>query len=128
MIIPSKQRTKIISIGLMIPNNQALIWRGPMLTGALEQFLKDVQWGNLDFLIIDLPPGTGDVQLTLAQKAYINGSVIISTPQDVALIDARKAIQMFNKLNVKVIGLVENMFTHICPNCGHVDNIFELWE
>ena len=125
MIIPVEVRgLKFISIGLMIPNNQALIWRGPMLMGALEQFLKDVQWGNLDFLIIDLPPGTGDVQLTLAQKANINGSVIISTPQDVALIDARKAIQMFNKLNVKVIGLVENMSTHICPNCGHEDNIF----
>ncbi len=115
---------KFISIGLLIPENQAVIWRGPMLMGALEQFLKDVNWGQLDFLIIDLPPGTGDVQLTLSQKADIDGSVIISTPQDVALIDARKAIQMFERLNVKIFGLVENMSTHICSKCGHEDNIF----
>ena len=115
---------KFISIGLLVPENQAVIWRGPMLMGALEQFLKDVNWGKLDFLIIDLPPGTGDVQLTLSQKADIDGSIIISTPQDVALIDARKAIQMFERLKVKIFGLVENMSTHICSKCGHEENIF----
>lgn len=115
---------KFISIGLMVPENQAVIWRGPMLMGALEQFLKDVEWGELDFLIIDLPPGTGDVQLTLSQKANIDGSVIISTPQDIALIDARKAIQMFDRLNVKIFGLIENMSTFICPKCGNEESIF----
>ena len=108
----------------MVPENQAVIWRGPMLMGALEQFLRDVEWGELDFLLVDLPPGTGDVQLTLSQKAQIDGSIIISTPQDVALIDARKAIQMFDRLKVKIFGLVENMSSFVCSNCGHKDHIF----
>ena len=124
-IIPTTSKgIKFISIGLMVPENQAVIWRGPMLMGALEQFLRDVEWGELDFLLVDLPPGTGDVQLTLSQKAQIDGSIIISTPQDVALIDARKAIQMFDRLKVKIFGLVENMSSFVCSNCGHKDHIF----
>ncbi len=115
---------KLISIGLFLDPDQAVIWRGPMLTGTLQQFLFKVTWGELDVLLIDLPPGTGDVQLTLAQKVKMTGALVVSTPQDVALIDAHKALDMFQKVNVPVLGLIENMSTYICPNCGHEDHVF----
>jgi ATP-binding protein involved in chromosome partitioning len=114
----------IMSIGLMLDPDKAVVWRGPMLMGALQQMLGQVNWGNLDVLIVDLPPGTGDVQLTLCQKAVLTGAVIVSTPQDVALIDARKAIDMFNTLNTPIIGMVENMSMFHCPECGHEAHIF----
>ncbi|MCK4712691.1 MAG: iron-sulfur cluster carrier protein ApbC [Marinosulfonomonas sp.] len=114
----------MMSMGLMTREDEAVIWRGPMLMGALQQMLTQVQWGALDVLIVDLPPGTGDVQMTLAQKAELNGAIIVSTPQDVALIDARKGIDMFNKLKTPIIGLIENMSTHICSNCGHEEHMF----
>ncbi|EEW59651.1 Mrp protein [Ruegeria sp. TrichCH4B] len=114
----------MMSIGLMTNDDQAVVWRGPMLMGALQQMMMQVQWGALDVLIVDLPPGTGDVQMTLAQKAQVDGAIVVSTPQDVALIDARKGIDMFHKLNVPILGLIENMSTHICSNCGHEEHIF----
>ena len=113
-----------MSIGFMVPDGEAVIWRGPMLMGALQQLLGQVQWGKLDVLLIDLPPGTGDVQLTLSQKAEVTGAVVVSTPQDIALLDARKALNMFEKTGTPVLGLVENMSTHICSNCGHEEHIF----
>ena len=114
----------MMSIGLMLPEEKALIWRGPMLMGALQQMLTQVQWGDLDVLIVDLPPGTGDVQLTLCQKSDINGAIVVSTPQDVALLDARKAIDMFGTLKTPILGLIENMSSFTCPNCGHESHIF----
>ncbi|MEX5727058.1 ATP-binding protein involved in chromosome partitioning [Rhodovulum iodosum] len=114
----------VMSIGLMLPENKAAIWRGPMLMGALQQLLGQVNWGALDVLIVDLPPGTGDVQLTLCQRAALSGALVVSTPQDVALLDARKAIDMFAKLDTPVLGLIENMSTYVCPNCGHEAHIF----
>lgn len=114
----------MMSIGLMTNEGQAVVWRGPMLMGALQQMLMQVQWGALDVLIVDLPPGTGDVQMTLAQKTVVDGAIIVSTPQDVALLDARKGIDMFNQLHVPVLGMIENMSTHICSNCGHEEHIF----
>jgi ATP-binding protein involved in chromosome partitioning len=114
----------LMSLGLLVDPDQAVIWRGPMLMGALQQMLGQVAWGNLDVLIIDLPPGTGDVQLTLCQKAPVTGALVVSTPQDVALLDARKAIDMFGKLNTPVLGLIENMSTYICPKCGYEAHIF----
>lgn len=115
---------KVMSIGLMLKEDQAVIWRGPMLQGALQQLIGQVAWGDLDVLIIDLPPGTGDVQLSLCQKYKVTGAVVVSTPQDVALLDARKALKMFETLKTPVAGLVENMSTYICPNCGHEAHIF----
>ncbi len=114
----------MMSLGLMLKEDEAVIWRGPMLMGALQQMLTQVEWGELDVLIIDLPPGTGDVQLTLAQKTEVTGAIIVSTPQDVALLDARKALDMFAKTNVRVVGMIENMSTYICPECGHEAHIF----
>ncbi|SFC06981.1 Mrp/NBP35 family ATP-binding protein [Tropicimonas isoalkanivorans] len=114
----------LMSIGALLKEAEAVIWRGPMLMGALQQLLGDVAWGDLDVLIIDLPPGTGDVQLTLGQKYKLAGALVVSTPQDVALIDARRAIDMFEKLRVPVLGLIENMSTYICPNCGHEAHLF----
>lgn len=114
----------VMSIGLMLKEGEAVVWRGPMLMGALQQLLQQVNWGELDVLLIDLPPGTGDVQLSLCQKAPVTGAIIVSTPQDVALIDARRAIDMFNKLKTPVLGLVENMSSYICPNCGHEAHLF----
>jgi len=114
----------MMSIGLMTNEDQAVVWRGPMLMGALQQMLGQVQWGALDVLIVDLPPGTGDVQMTLAQKAQLDGALIVSTPQDVALLDARKGIDMFNQMGTPVIGMIENMSTHICSNCGHEEHVF----
>lgn len=115
---------KIISVGMMIEEGRAVIWRGPMLMGALQQLLGDVNWGELDVLLVDLPPGTGDVQLSLCQRTKITGAIIVSTPQDVALIDARRAIDMFGKLEAPVLGMVENMSTYVCPNCGHEEHLF----
>ena len=114
----------LMSIGLMVDPAKAVVWRGPMLMGALQQMLGQVQWGLLDVLIVDLPPGTGDVQLTLCQKTHLTGAIVVSTPQDVALLDARKAIDMFNTLKTPVLGLIENMSLYICPNCGHEAHIF----
>jgi len=114
----------LMSIGLMTRDDEAVVWRGPMLMGALQQMLNQVQWGKLDVLIVDLPPGTGDVQMTLAQKAEISGAIIVSTPQDVALIDARKALDMFDKLGTPILGMIENMSTHICSACGHEEHMF----
>ena len=114
----------MMSIGLMLKEGEAVVWRGPMLMGALQQLLGQVAWGKLDVLIIDLPPGTGDVQLTLCQRTQLTGAIVVSTPQDVALLDARKALDMFHKLKTPVLGLVENMSTYVCPNCGHESHIF----
>jgi len=114
----------MMSIGLMMDPNKAVVWRGPMLMGALQQMLGQVQWGELDILLVDLPPGTGDVQLTLCQKTQLTGAIVVSTPQDVALIDARKALDMFGTLHTPVLGLIENMSTFHCPNCGHEAHIF----
>ena len=115
---------KMMSLGLMLKEGEAVIWRGPMLMGALQQLLGQVNWGTLDVLVVDLPPGTGDVQLTLCQRTQLTGALVVSTPQDVALLDARKAIDMFDKLKTPVLGLIENMSTYICPNCGHEAHIF----
>ena len=113
-----------MSIGLMIEEDTAMIWRGPMATQALQQMLTDTNWDDLDYLIIDLPPGTGDIQLTLSQRIPVSGAVIVTTPQDIALIDAKKALKMFEKVKVPVLGIVENMATHICTNCGYEEHIF----
>jgi ATP-binding protein involved in chromosome partitioning len=113
-----------MSIGYLIEEDTPMIWRGPMVTGALEQLLNDTNWQDLDYLIIDLPPGTGDIQLTLCQKIPVSGAVIVTTPQDIALLDARKALKMFEKVNVPVLGIIENMSTHICSECGHEEHIF----
>ena len=115
---------KLVSIGLFVDPDQAVVWRGPLITGTLQQFLFSVNWGELDVLLIDLPPGTGDVQITLAQKVLMTGALVVSTPQDVALIDAHKAIDMFQKVRIPVLGLIENMAMYVCPNCGHEDHIF----
>lgn len=114
----------MMSLGLMANEDQAVVWRGPMLMGALQQMLTQVQWGALDVLIVDLPPGTGDVQMTLAQKAQLDGAIIVSTPQDIALLDARKGIDMFQQLGTPLIGMIENMSTHICSACGHEEHMF----
>ncbi|MEM9249468.1 MAG: Mrp/NBP35 family ATP-binding protein [Pseudomonadota bacterium] len=114
----------LMSIGLMTRDEEAVVWRGPMLMGALQQMLSQVQWGALDVLLVDLPPGTGDVQMTLAQKAQVTGAVVVSTPQDIALLDARKGIDMFDKLGTPILGMIENMSTHICSKCGHEEHVF----
>jgi ATP-binding protein involved in chromosome partitioning len=114
----------MMSIGLMLKEDEAVVWRGPMIMGALQQLLSQVAWGRLDVLIIDLPPGTGDIQLTLCQRTHLTGALVVSTPQDVALLDARKALDMFAKLKTPVLGLIENMSTFVCPNCGQESHIF----
>lgn len=113
-----------MSIGFLIDPEQPMVWRGPMVTQALLQLINETRWDNLDYLVIDLPPGTGDIQLTLAQKVPVTGAVIVTTPQDIALIDARKGLKMFEKVNVPILGIVENMSVHICSNCGHAEPIF----
>jgi len=113
-----------ISIGFMIDVDTPMVWRGPMVTQALEQLLKDTRWRELDYLVVDLPPGTGDIQLTLAQKVPVTGAVIVTTPQDIALIDARKGLKMFEKVGIPILGIVENMSFHVCPKCGHESHIF----
>jgi len=115
---------KAMSIGFLIEEDTPMIWRGPMVMGALEQMMRDVNWGVLDVLVVDMPPGTGDAQLTMAQRVPLAGAVIVSTPQDIALIDARRGLAMFNKVNVPVLGLIENMSTFICPHCGEESQIF----
>ena len=112
------------SIGFMIDVDTPMVWRGPMVTQALEQLLKDTRWRELDYLVVDLPPGTGDIQLTLAQKVPVTGAVIVTTPQDIALIDARKGLKMFEKVGIPILGVVENMSVHFCPKCGHESHIF----
>jgi ATP-binding protein involved in chromosome partitioning len=125
-LIPlEKYDVKIMSIGFLVDPMQAVIWRGPMASGAVKQFMGDVSWGELDYLVFDLPPGTGDIQLTLVQTIPLTGAVIVTTPQDVALADARKGLVMFNKVNVPVLGIVENMSYYICSHCGHRENIFD---
>jgi ATP-binding protein involved in chromosome partitioning len=113
-----------ISIGFLIDVDTPMVWRGPMVTQALEQLLKDTRWQDVDYLIVDMPPGTGDIQLTLAQKVPVTGAIIVTTPQDIALIDARKGLKMFEKVGIPILGIVENMSTHICSSCGHEEHIF----
>ena len=113
-----------MSIGFLVDVEQPMVWRGPMVTSALNQLLGDTDWGPLDYLIIDMPPGTGDIQLTLAQRVPVSGAVIVTTPQDIALADARKGLKMFEKVNVPVLGIVENMSVHVCSQCGHAEHIF----
>ncbi len=113
-----------MSLGYLVTDRTPMAWRGPMAGGALQQLLEQTRWDNLDYLVIDLPPGTGDIQLTLTQKAAVAGAVIVTTPQDIALIDARKAIEMFGKVNVPILGIVENMAVHHCSQCGHEEHLF----
>jgi ATP-binding protein involved in chromosome partitioning len=113
-----------MSIGFLIDADTPMVWRGPMVTQALEQLLKDTNWRDLDYLVVDLPPGTGDIQLTLSQKVPVTGAVIVTTPQDIALLDARKGLKMFEKVGVPIVGIVENMSIHICSNCGHAEHVF----
>ena len=113
-----------MSIGFLVDTDTPMVWRGPMVTSALEQLLRDTKWRDLDYLIVDLPPGTGDIQLTLAQKIPVTGAIIVTTPQDIALLDARKGLKMFEKVGIPILGIVENMSTHICSNCGHEEHIF----
>lgn len=115
---------KVMSIGFMIAEDNPVVWRGPMVMGALEQMLRDVAWGELDVMIIDMPPGTGDTQLTMSQRVPLAGAVIVSTPQDIALLDARKGLNMFRRVEVPILGIIENMSYHICTNCGHREDIF----
>ena len=113
-----------MSIGFLVDVDTPMVWRGPMVTGALEQLLRETNWRDLDYLVIDLPPGTGDIQLTLSQKIPVTGAIIVTTPQDIALLDARKGLKMFEKVGIPILGIVENMSTHICSNCGHEEHIF----
>ncbi|HJV85538.1 MAG TPA: iron-sulfur cluster carrier protein ApbC [Noviherbaspirillum sp.] len=115
---------QVSSIGFMIDPDQPMVWRGPMVTQALQQLLEQTNWRDLDYLIVDMPPGTGDIQLTLSQKVPVTGAVIVTTPQDIALLDARKGLKMFEKVDIPILGIVENMSTHICTNCGHEEPIF----
>jgi ATP-binding protein involved in chromosome partitioning len=116
---------RVMSLGFLMDVDQPVIWRGPMVMKAVEQFLGDVAWGKLDYLVVDMPPGTGDAQLTLTQKIQLSGAVIVTTPQDVALIDARKGLAMFQKVNVPVLGIIENMSFYVCGKCGHREEIFK---
>jgi ATP-binding protein involved in chromosome partitioning len=115
---------KTMSMGYLVTDKTPMVWRGPMAGGALQQMLEQTLWGELDFLVIDMPPGTGDIQLTLSQKAEVAGAVIVTTPQDIALLDARKGIEMFAKVDIPVLGVVENMAVHVCSQCGHAEHIF----
>lgn len=120
----SSHGLQVMSIGFMISDDTPMVWRGPMVNQALEQLLNQTKWDNLDYLVVDLPPGTGDIQLTLAQKVPVTGALIVTTPQDIALMDARKGLKMFEKVGIKILGIVENMSTHICSKCGHEEHIF----
>jgi ATP-binding protein involved in chromosome partitioning len=115
---------RVMSIGFLVEEEQPMVWRGPMVTQALNQLLGQTDWGELDYLVVDMPPGTGDIQLTLSQRVPVSGAVIVTTPQDIALLDARKGLRMFQKVNVPVLGIIENMSTHVCSNCGHEESIF----
>ncbi|HUX74925.1 MAG TPA: iron-sulfur cluster carrier protein ApbC [Steroidobacteraceae bacterium] len=121
---PAAHGVKVMSIGFMIDAEQPMVWRGPMVTQALSQLLADTDWGDLDYLVVDMPPGTGDIQLTLAQRVPVSGAVIVTTPQDIALLDARKGLKMFEKVDVRVLGVVENMSVHVCTQCGHAEHLF----
>ena len=124
-ILPMRNHgVTMMSIGLMTREDEAVVWRGPMLMGALQQMMSQVQWGALDVLAVDLPPGTGDVQMTLTQNAEVTGAIVVSTPQDVALIDARKAVDMFRKMETPILGMIENMSRYVCPSCGHEEHLF----
>jgi ATP-binding protein involved in chromosome partitioning len=120
----SNHGVQVMSIGFLVDADEAMIWRGPMATQALEQLLRQTNWKDLDYLIVDMPPGTGDIQLTLSQRVPMTGAVIVTTPQDIALLDAKKGIKMFEKVGVPILGIVENMAVHICSNCGHAEHIF----
>jgi ATP-binding protein involved in chromosome partitioning len=124
LLPPQAHGVKLMSIGLLIDEEQPMVWRGPMVSQALQQLLFETQWGELDYLIVDMPPGTGDIQLTLSQRVPLTGAVIVTTPQDIALLDARKGLKMFQKVSVPVLGIVENMSTHVCSNCGHQESVF----
>jgi ATP-binding protein involved in chromosome partitioning len=124
MIAPEAYGIKVMSIGFLVDVEQPMVWRGPMVTQALVQLLETTRWGELDYLIVDMPPGTGDTQLTLSQRVPVSGAVIVTTPQDIALLDARKGLRMFQKVAVPVLGVVENMSTHVCSNCGFEEHIF----
>jgi ATP-binding protein involved in chromosome partitioning len=113
-----------MSIGFMVDVDQPMVWRGPMVTQALQQLLAHTNWKDVDYLIVDMPPGTGDIQLTLAQQVPVTGAVIVTTPQDIALIDAKKGLKMFEKVSVPILGIVENMAVHVCSKCGHAEHIF----
>jgi ATP-binding protein involved in chromosome partitioning len=113
-----------ISIGFLIDADEPMVWRGPIVTQALTQLLEQTNWHDLDYLIVDMPPGTGDIQLTLSQKVPVTGAVIVTTPQDIALLDARKGLKMFDKVGIPILGVIENMSLHVCSNCGHVEHIF----
>ncbi|HEX6018469.1 MAG TPA: iron-sulfur cluster carrier protein ApbC [Burkholderiaceae bacterium] len=115
---------RVMSIGFLVEADQAMIWRGPMATQALDQLLRQTNWGDLDYLLVDMPPGTGDIALTLSQRVPLTGAVIVTTPQDIALLDAKKGLTMFEKVNVPILGIVENMSVYVCPNCGHSEHIF----
>ncbi len=115
---------QVMSIGFLVAQDEAMIWRGPMATQALEQLLRQTNWKDLDYLIVDMPPGTGDIQLTLSQRVPMTGAVVVTTPQDIALLDAKKGIKMFEKVGVPILGIVENMAVHVCSNCGHTEHIF----
>jgi len=124
MIAPEAYGIKVMSIGFLVDVEQPMVWRGPMVTQALVQLLETTRWGDLDYLVVDMPPGTGDTQLTLSQRVPVSGAVIVTTPQDIALLDARKGLRMFQKVAVPVLGVVENMSTHVCSNCGFEEHIF----
>ena len=124
LIPPRAHNVVAMSIGFLVDVEQPMVWRGPMVTSALNQLLSETDWGELDYLVVDMPPGTGDIQLTLAQRVPVSGAVIVTTPQDIALADARKGLRMFEKVNVPVLGIVENMSVHVCSNCGHTEHIF----
>ncbi|MFZ3220750.1 MAG: iron-sulfur cluster carrier protein ApbC, partial [Rhodoferax sp.] len=115
---------QVMSIGFLVAADEAMVWRGPMATQALDQLLRQTNWKDLDYLVVDMPPGTGDIQLSLSQRVPMTGAVIVTTPQDIALLDARKGIKMFEKVGVPILGIVENMAVHVCSNCGHVEHIF----
>jgi ATP-binding protein involved in chromosome partitioning len=115
---------QVMSIGFLVAQDEAMIWRGPMATQALEQLLRQTHWKDLDYLIVDMPPGPGDIQLTLSQRVPMTGAVVVTTPQDIALLDAKKGIKMFEKVGVPILGIVENMAVHVCSNCGHIEHIF----
>lgn len=124
MIPPTAHGLQVMSIGFLVDADQPMAWRGPMVTSALNQLLHQTRWDDLDYLVVDMPPGTGDIQLTLSQRVPVSGAVIVTTPQDIALLDARKGLQMFRKVSVPVLGIIENMSTHICSECGHAEAIF----
>jgi len=124
-IVPAEAKgIKVISMGMLVPKDQPIIWRGPMLHGAVQQFMRDVEWGELDYLVVDLPPGTGDVALSMAQSVPMAGAVVVTTPQEVSVSDVRKAVGMFRQLNIPVLGVIENMSYFVCPDCGSRHDIF----